>query len=233
MNLSCANCHAAIKSENVNISTDLAKCDKCDTIHKASDLINTIKEKDLRPPSGSKISMEKGYDRSFEFTYPKKGFSLSLIPLVLFALFWLGFISFWTWGAARGSVIFALFSIPFWLFGVNMIVGIINSVSEVQIITLSKYTLKVQRQRPIRPKSFETDLQNIQSIKMKGMKLNTFSAFGNIRCMMKMQRSFGTAVEVPAIITGQKTEYFFDDANDAEQEWIASTLDSLVKGMKK
>ena len=233
MNLNCTKCNTVIKSENINISTDLAKCDKCDSILKVSELTNSVKKEDLTPPNGSKIIMNKGLDGKIELTYPSKGFSLSLIPQLLFAIFWLGFISFWTWGASQGSIIFAMFSIPFWLIGLSMIAGIINSAKEIQTITLNKNKLTVKRQRPIRPKAFETDLKNIQSIKMKGMKMNPFAMFGNFRHMMKMQRSFGAPVEVPAIITGQKTEYFSDDANDAEQEWVTSILDSLVKQMRK
>jgi hypothetical protein len=157
---------------------------------------------------------------------------MAVVPQLLFAIFWLGFISFWTWGASQGSIIFALFSIPFWLIGLNMIIGVINSANEIQVITLDKYRLTVKKVRPINAKVFETDVTEIQSIKMKAIKMNQFSPFKNFRYMIKMQRSFGAAVELPSIITGRKTEYFFDDANDAEQEWITSILDNLVKRIK-
>ncbi|MFK8044863.1 MAG: hypothetical protein AB8B72_05170 [Crocinitomicaceae bacterium] len=233
MNLNCANCNTEIKSENINISTDLAKCEKCGSIHKVSDLTKSLKKKDFTPPNGSKIIMEKGMDGKIEMTYPSKGFSLSLVPQILFAIFWLGFISFWTWGASQGSIIFAMFSIPFWLVGLSMIAGIINSANEIQTIFLDRHKLIIKRQRPIRPKIFETDLKDIQSIKMKEMKMNPFTMFGNFSSMIKMQRSFGSPVELPAVVTGRKTEYFFDDANDAEQEWVTSILSSLVKRMKR
>ncbi|MGB0880457.1 MAG: hypothetical protein ACPGTO_07815 [Polaribacter sp.] len=233
MKLNCPNCHSEISPKNINISTDLAKCDKCNSIHKASVLLNSLEKKDINPPNGSKIKMKKGTDGNIEFIYPKKGFSASLIPQLFFAIFWLGFISFWTLGASQGSIFFALFSIPFWIIGLSMIIGIINSVSEIQILSLSQNMLTIKRLRPIRPKTFETQLQDIQSIKMKGMKMNPFSMFGNFKHMMKMQGSFGSAIEVPAIITGQKTEYFFNDANDAEQEWITTVLDKLVNAVRK
>lgn len=38
-----------------------------------------------------------------------------------FSLFWLGFIAFWTAGAARASFLFASFSVPFWLVGIAML----------------------------------------------------------------------------------------------------------------
>ena len=229
MKFTCSNCNAEIKSENINISTDLAKCDQCGSIHKVSDLSISLEEKDLSPPVGSKIVLEKGLSGGVKFTYPKRGFSASLIPLLIFAIFWLGFVTFWTWGAAQGSIFFALFSIPFWLVGLSMVAGLINSANEIQVLTLDQHQLTLIRHRPIRPKSFEIDLKDIQAVKMKVMKMNPLSVFSNFGNMMKMQKSSGGALEVPAIITGQKTEYFFDGANDAEQEWIVKILASLVK----
>jgi hypothetical protein len=44
----------------------------------------------------------------------------NLAPLG-FALFWLAFISFWTWGAAHAGALFGAFSIPFWLVGLGML----------------------------------------------------------------------------------------------------------------
>lgn len=229
MKLICTKCSAEIKAENINITTDLAKCDNCGSIYKVSDLSHSLEKKDINPPNGSKIILKKGLNDEIEFTYPKKGLTASLLPQLFFAIFWLSFVAFWSWGASQGSFFFALFSIPFWVIGISMIVGIVNSANEVQIVTINKNKLIVNKLRPIRPKLFETSLENIQTIKMKGLKMSPFSMFGNFRNMIKMQRSFGSAIEMPAIITGLKTEYFFDDANDAEQEWIVNILDRLVK----
>lgn len=39
----------------------------------------------------------------------------------IFALFWLAFVAFWTFVAAKSSPVFACFSIPFWLIGLFML----------------------------------------------------------------------------------------------------------------
>jgi len=49
-----------------------------------------------------------------------KNFFVGLGCLSIFAAFWEGFVIFWTIGAAQGSIIFALFSIPFHLVGLAM-----------------------------------------------------------------------------------------------------------------
>ena len=38
-------------------------------------------------------------------------------------------------------------------------------------------------------------------------------------------------IEIPAIVSGVMTEYFFEYANETEQEWVTSTLDNMVKMM--
>ncbi|MFV0483907.1 MAG: hypothetical protein ACK5MG_07430 [Bacteroidales bacterium] len=233
MELICPNCKATILPDNVNISSDLAKCDKCNSIHKASELTDSKSiDKISNPPNGTKIAVKKGLDDSIELFYPKKGFSASMIPQLFFSIFWLGFISFWTWGASQGSVIFAMFSIPFWLVGFGMIGGLINSILETQTLKISRISLTLKKDRPIRPKNFEIKVKDIQSIRMKNLQMNPFTMFGNFKLMFKMQKSFGMGgVEMPAIISGVKTEYFFEDANDAEQEWVTTTLDSIIKRM--
>lgn len=234
MELICPGCKATISPDNVNIASDLAKCDKCNSIHKASDLADSKAiDKISHPPTGSKMTIKKGFDDSIELFYPQKGFSISVIPQLFFTIFWFGFISFWTWGASQGSVIFALFSIPFWLIGFGMLGGLINSISEKQTLKISRTSLTLIKERPIRPKIIEVKVKDIQSIKMKQFKMNPFFMFGHFRLMVKMQRQFGMGgIEIPAIISGLKTEYFFEDAYDAEQEWVTTTLDSIIKRMK-
>lgn len=234
MELICPSCKATISPDNVNISSDLAKCDKCNSINKASELADSKSiDKINNPPTGTKMTIKKGFDDSIELFYPKQGFKASMIFQVFFTIFWIGFVAFWTWGASQGSVIFALFSIPFWLVGIGMLSGLINSISETQTLKLSRNTLIIKKDRPIRPKSFEINVKDIQSIRMKNLKMNNpFAMFGNMKLMFKMQKSFGMGgIEMPAIISGVKTEYFFEDANDAEQEWVTTTLDSIIKRM--
>jgi len=233
MNFICTKCGTEIKSENVNISTDLAKCQNCGTILKASKLANSLEKTDFNPPFGASIIVRKGYKNELELELPKKGFTASSIPQLLFAIFWLSFITFWTWGASQGSVIFALFSIPFWLIGIAMIVGLINSANERQIIKVDKYKLSIEKIRPIKSMFFEIENDKVVSIKMKNMELNQFSAFKNPSMMFKMRGSFGNSIEYPAIITGIKTQYFFENANDAEQEWIVKLVDKIVNQNKR
>jgi len=110
MNINCKNCHSSITSENVNIATDVAMCSSCDSVFKASELIKGSKKVDLTPPTGSTIEVKKGFNRDVEIKLSDKKITFAKIFPFIFCTFWLGFISFWTWGASQGSIIFALFS---------------------------------------------------------------------------------------------------------------------------
>jgi hypothetical protein len=102
MELICPSCKATISPDNVNIASNLAKCDKCNSIHKAGDLADSKSiDKINHPPTGSKMTIKKGFDDSIELFYPKKGFTVSVIPHLFFTIFWFVFISFWTWGVSQ------------------------------------------------------------------------------------------------------------------------------------
>ena len=232
--LICPNCNRTIESDNINIVTDLAKCGYCGTIAKASSLVSAQEEKSLAtPPKGSSIEVTKEMGNTVKLFIPKKGVTASDIPQLLFIIFWLGFICFWTWGAAQGSIFFALFSIPFWIVGLTMLIGLINSLNETQTLTVSKSQLTLEKTRPINGKRFEFDLVDIQEIKMTHMKARPFSAFSNPRYMWRLQWSFGAGLVMPAIIYGSGTEYFFEAANDAEQDWVTKYLSNKVRQSKK
>ena len=234
MELICTTCKRTIDSTNINVVTDLAKCEYCGAIHKLSSLVSVVEDKTLAvPPKGAKIELTREFDDNFLIFMPKKGVSFSDIPLLFFCVFWLGFISFWTWGASQGSIFFAMFSIPFWLFGLFMLIGIINNISETQTIKVNRLSLTLIKSRPFNAKRYEYDFKNIQSIKVAHMKASPFFAFSNPRYMWRLQWSFGAGLTMPAIITGSGTRYFFEGANDAEQEWVTKFLDNKLRQAQK
>lgn len=234
MELVCPTCNWKIDSSNINVVTDLAKCGYCGAIYKASSLVSASDDKTLAtPPKGSKIELTKEIGDSIQLFIPKKGVTGSVIPQLFFCVFWLGFISFWTWGASQGSVFFAMFSIPFWLVGLAMLTGLINNINETQTIKVNKSSLTLIKSRPINSKNYEYDFQDIQSIEITHMKGGLFSMFANPRYMWRLQWSFGAGLTLPAIIAGSRTQYFFEGANDAEQEWVTKYLDNKLRQVRK
>ncbi|WP_055077370.1 serine/threonine-protein kinase [Pseudanabaena sp. 'Roaring Creek'] len=69
-------------------------------------------------PLGSRINLKKT-DSILEIDIPPAGWHGEGIGILIFAIFWNGFILFWTSMALRAGL-FALFSIPFWVIGIGM-----------------------------------------------------------------------------------------------------------------
>jgi hypothetical protein len=78
------------------------------------------------PPEGTKIVRRQVSERSIAWEVPPSGRSSGLL---FFAILWLGFVTFWTFGALfatassdePGSLFFPLFSTPFWAVGIGML----------------------------------------------------------------------------------------------------------------
>lgn len=223
MLLKCPNCGDEISTDNVNISTDLAKCDSCKSILKASDLVSFIDPiKALKnKPKDSVIDVKLGFDDAVELFLPKKGFSLSIIPMMGFIALWISFISFWTFGAMQSSLIFALFSIPFWAIGIAMFVSALNSVFESQYLSINRKNLVLKKHRLINSKNYIFDIKDIDSIQL--------SQFSKRKYNNRNRNTYGNSV---GIFGPAKTVYLFDKASEAEKIWLAESLGALIKKFK-
>jgi serine/threonine protein kinase len=71
-------------------------------------------------PYGTKIKKLEKEVGHIQFFIPGK-FGSESIFMLGFSIFWLSFVTIWTTFAVAGSVLFALFSIPFWLVGLGML----------------------------------------------------------------------------------------------------------------
>lgn len=231
----CPNCGRQIESHNINITTDLAKCEACGAITKASTLVAAHEENKLpssTPPVGSVIELTKEMDGSIQLFLPRKGLRASHLPLLGFSIFWLAFIAFWTWGASRGSAFFAMFSIPFWIVGLVMLISTINSMLETQIIQINRSQLTLIKERPVLTKRYTYNLADIQEIKTANMKENAFTGI-NPGQAWRSQRSIAAATSTPAIFSGRGTHYFFEWANETEQQWAIGFLNHKLKQLGK
>jgi hypothetical protein len=230
MEVKCPKCGKPLPSSSINITTDLGKCDGCNNVFKLSEAIDTNEISELlHPPNGSKIEISKN-DNSIEILLKAKKFSASDIFPVIFSLFWVSFLVFWTIGAAQGSIFFALFSIPFWFVGVNMMIGLFNSFDEDHIITITKDQVELLKNRPINSKEYHMKYSNIYSIKIAPMRIsNPFSMALNFRLMSKFNFM---GMQIPTINFENETVNFFDQGSDAEQEWIVRFLNSVLKKNK-
>lgn len=98
----------------------------------------------LEPPQGSRIQVaERGGE--LELTVPGSGVRSGL-RLLGGAGATLAFVLFWTGAAGRVSVLFALFSIPFWLAGVSSLIHVLWLIAGRITIRLGPQTYSITKQ---------------------------------------------------------------------------------------
>lgn len=232
MELICSNCNNPISPENINIKTDLAKCQNCNAIYKASELVTKARKQQLiDPPTDSKIQFQKGLSGSIEMFLPANGWSIASAPIFAFALFWIGFVAFWTYMASQASVLFAMFSIPFWFVGISMLVGIVNSAKSTETIKLERNKIVLIKNKPLKKSTKEIDLKEVKEIDVIKYSGNPFKMMGKLELNTKKHRS--KEVYIPAIISNNGTTYFFETAGEKDQQWVAHTLNAMLHKMKR
>jgi hypothetical protein len=113
----------------------------------------------IAPPPGSRIRVSE-VPGGVEFRVPERGRGPGALALAGFAVFWLGFVGFWTHAAIamRAPLFFPLFSIPFWCIGLLLagwaLKGLFGSVT----ISLGPGGLTFTRRLLFRSRSFTVPL---------------------------------------------------------------------------
>jgi len=230
MKLQCPVCGAFIEGDSVNVAADIAKCGECGEVFKPSELLKrTTQEENLDPPKGGRIafSMEAGSTAVFQI--PRRRISGADVGTMGFTAFWLGFIAFWTWGAAHGSIAFALFSIPFWIVGLGMAGGILNSLLERETLELTDDELRIFKIRPLMPRRYFIPYADIESISMEGTLPR--DAVTAMRYMQRLKATpeGGFAVSVPTVAYGVRKTRFAETVSEAEAKWLVAVIRAAVQ----
>lgn len=115
--ITCPNCDREIGSENLNIQTDIAKCDSCQNIFKVSEILVNQVDANFnmsKPPKGAWI--EKEFNQTIIGTTTRSSIAYFLVP---FMLVWsggsLGGIYITQLISGKFDVMMSLFGIPFLL----------------------------------------------------------------------------------------------------------------------
>ena len=159
----CPSCHQEIPVEDVDLDTGLGRCRYCNEIFEIPELVEHVKKLQAAPasdapkvppvkPADSRIRLIRKNDKLL-IDVPPFGLSGPAVGLLLFSLFWLGFVAFWTAGALGlffhpgqfpkwENIAFALFSIPFWLVGLGLLSGAIAAMYSRRIVYLDSSWLE-------------------------------------------------------------------------------------------
>lgn len=94
MKLTCDDCGAAVPSENINIARAMAKCGRCGSVFGFADQVpNSVADQE-RP----RVPMPRGIeviDMGGDLSIHRRWFSPKFLFLVVFCLFWNGFLVVW------------------------------------------------------------------------------------------------------------------------------------------
>lgn len=231
MELLCNNCGAVILAQDVNIATDLAKCSSCNSLSRASQLKEKVNlSRLLQLPAGAVVQLQQGFNKSIELTMPAQGVSGEAIGLIIFSIFWLGFITVWTGFALFGGLsVMALFSIPFWIVGVFILKAAFNKIFESQKLILDDNEVTIERIRPIFSNKITIRRSDITDVKYTDM-----SSEGSFASMAQGDFSTNKRRHVlknyPVIITKAKRYYFFINLREADQMWVVRLLKNVIVG---
>lgn len=231
MELLCSNCGAVILAQDVNIAANMAKCSSCNSLLRASELKEKVNiSKLLQLPAGAVVQLQQGFNKSIELTVPAQGVTGEAIGLIIFSIFWLGFITVWTGFALFGGLsVMALFSIPFWIVGVFIVKSAFNKIFESQKLILDDNEVTIERIRPIFSNKVTIRRSEITDVKYTDM-----SSEGSFASMAQGDFSANKRRHVlknyPVIITKAKRYYFFNNLRQADQMWVVRLLKNVIVG---
>lgn len=162
---------------------------------------------EVRQPAGSKVKLERT-SHFLKIHIPAGRFNANSVFMTGFATFWLVFVSFWTFMAAQASIVFAAFSIPFWVAGFVM-AGIVvrSSLMHTELLIDSdqyQYTQKLGR---------------VYQNKQVGLLHDITAINRNMRYKVNNAPVFALCLEV-----GSKQLYFGGNLSRAEQGWVQNEL---------
>src|SRR5579872_3671849 len=138
MKLQCPQCSATILAANINLDSGWGKCESCNELFQLTDIIPGYTAKVAEPiqrPFNARAILERTTDE-LRIHVPAEGIRAASGGTMGFEAFWLAFVAFWTSGALglfpkrppqATNYLFACFSIPFWIAGFGMVLGIVWS----------------------------------------------------------------------------------------------------------
>jgi eukaryotic-like serine/threonine-protein kinase len=165
-------------------------------------------------PFDTRVKVESRSDR-FVLEVPARGVHGAALVKLGFSVFWLGFVSFWTYGAlSEGApIVFPLFSIPFWLVGAWMVGGAFKAIFGSQRLELSRDEGALT--------SFPGFIRRLRTPELR-VRLER----------QRRRRSEHETIEVPVVMLehGTRTFPLLEGFSEAEQRWVKAELDSWLAG---
>ncbi len=228
MDYYCKKCGQSINPSVIGYKEGLMlECPHCGTNQSVDELV-AIADRNrsqlaIIPPQNSRIEATRFTDSIVEIDIPREGFSKEMTFPLLFAFFWLAFVAFWTVGAASASIVFALFSIPFWMAGVSMMRGLLSTIFERQRIELNGNKMKIKTAGLLKESIQEINLDEVKSVKLEKRNM-----LGNVTNMAENVAK-GRGLKVPTISHKDKKSQVLEHLPTKDKEWFVEFMDTYMK----
>jgi hypothetical protein len=168
----------------------------------------------LKPPwVTTSYTFERGVHH---FVLPREGFSFGLVPIIIFICFWYGLLHFF--GGKGAPIFFQLFLIPFYAAGIALIIRVLYSILSQTHLLVSPHSVTMYNVFlwwKWRPNTVSTD-------KIEEVKFERVSGKSNFRIGSSAEQ-----LEI-AIRTDEKYLKFGKHLGEAEKEWLAASIKSII-----
>ncbi len=168
MKLTCPSCNREIASEDISLSSMLAKCPPCGEVFSFADRIPGAKPQPnvpvvrpkFDPPDGVVVSKE-----GKELTIESKWFTWAVIPLAFFAVLWNTFMVFWM-GTALSSGLWpmAAFGSIHTAVGIGLIYGVFTLLLNVTYLEVKDGRLKITHEPLPFPGNQDLDISQLEQL---------------------------------------------------------------------
>jgi hypothetical protein len=164
-------------------------------------------------PFDTRIALEVT-DERLVLDVPPTRFSAKVLPGLGFTAFWFAFMAFWTQGAARGSAVFAAFSIPFWIVGALSLWRVVRP-----LVRKTRLELGPEKGRlEIRPFGRRREL----------LSRVLTTRVGTIESVLDSQNRRQPSIPVLVVEHGTETFNLLEGYTDQERRWVDAELKAWI-----
>jgi hypothetical protein len=230
MQINCPTCRQVIPAGDIALDKGWAKCARCNEVFQLAEILPNY----ASPTAPLAAKPERPFDawavverenRKLLVHIPATGMRAATWAMLGFAIFWLGFVCFWTAGAlgvffGNGirpeNALFAAFSIPFWLVGFGMLGGVLWTARGSRVVLLDDEKMVAElrclfwrRRRVVNRDQVQCTREGVVAV--------------------KNQNSTQTYFPFPAEIIYEKGSFKLPCASEAERDWLIAEINEFLK----
>lgn len=180
------------------------------------------------PRHSNKIVVEKVDSDQSMVTLKPAGFSAGTLGIMFFALFWNGFLVVWTTMALMASVLFAMFSIPFWLVGLSMIAGILTNLFGHQELLIRRKNMVIRKYTLGYKVEHIVDYNTLNSIELESYTKYQNKAKNSFKMVASGANDSGLNSKTIVISHSNKELFIGEHLKESDKEWLVDHLNNEI-----